>query len=97
MKLTQEEKAMLAGEMGETAREALAQQMKVGAFFRAADFVPVRTVARDGRYRGACGSGASFSGRNSGGGRTFPGPGDHQSKECGFLALEGGGDRKRRR
>ena len=44
MKLTQEEKAMLAGEMGQAAREALAKQMKVGAFFHAADFVPVRTV-----------------------------------------------------
>ena len=44
MKLTREEKAMLAGEMGEAAREALTQQMKVGTFFRADDFVPVRTV-----------------------------------------------------
>ena len=44
MKLTREEKAMLAGEMGQAAGEALAKQMKVGAFFHAADFVPVRTV-----------------------------------------------------
>ena len=44
MKLTHEEKAMRAGEMGQAAGEALAQQMKVGAFFHAADFVPVRTV-----------------------------------------------------
>ena len=34
----------MAGEMGQAAGEALAKQMKVGAFFRAADFVPVRTV-----------------------------------------------------
>ena len=44
MKLTREEKAMLAGEMGPAAGEALTRQMKVGSFFRAEDFVPVRTV-----------------------------------------------------
>lgn len=44
MKLTCEEKAMLAGEMGPAAATALARQMEVGTFFRAEDFVTVRTV-----------------------------------------------------
>lgn len=44
MKLTCEEKAMLAGEMGPATATALARQMEVGTFFRAEDFVPVQTV-----------------------------------------------------
>ncbi|MDE2887277.1 MAG: aconitase X catalytic domain-containing protein [Gemmatimonadota bacterium] len=44
MKLTCEEKAMLAGEMGPAAATALARQMEVGTFFRAVDFAPVQTV-----------------------------------------------------
>src|SRR3546814_3285102 len=39
-----EEKAILAGEMGEPRRLALEHQMKVGTFFDAADFVPISHV-----------------------------------------------------
>lgn len=41
MKLTDEEKAMLAGEMGEAKRWAIDHQIKVGGMFDAADLVPV--------------------------------------------------------
>jgi predicted aconitase len=41
MRLSEEERAMLAGELGEPRRWALAHQVAVGAFFDAADFVPV--------------------------------------------------------
>ena len=41
MRLTDEEKAMLAGELGEPRRWAIAHQIAVGEFFDAADFVPV--------------------------------------------------------
>ena len=42
MRLNDEEKAMLAGELGEVPRIAIEHQVKVGEFFGAADFVPVR-------------------------------------------------------
>jgi predicted aconitase len=41
MRLTDEEKAMLAGELGDPRRWAIAHQIAVGEFFDAADFVPV--------------------------------------------------------
>src|ERR1700736_2945505 len=41
MRLTDEERAMLAGEFGEPRRWAIAHQIEVGAFFDAADFVAV--------------------------------------------------------
>ena len=41
MRLNDEEKAILAGELGEVPRIALAHQIKVGEFFGAEDFVPV--------------------------------------------------------
>src|SRR6202011_2820226 len=41
MRLTDEERAMLAGELGEPRRWAIAHQIEVGAFFDAADFVQV--------------------------------------------------------
>ncbi len=41
MRLTDEERAMLAGEQGEPRRWAVAHQIAVGEFFDAADFVPV--------------------------------------------------------
>jgi predicted aconitase len=41
MRLTDGERAMLAGEHGEAVRRALALQIKVGDFFGAADFVPI--------------------------------------------------------
>ncbi|MEP1028588.1 MAG: aconitase X, partial [Alphaproteobacteria bacterium] len=41
MKLTDEEKAMLAGEMGAAKQWALDHQVKVGGMFDAADLVPV--------------------------------------------------------
>src|SRR5215472_8570012 len=41
MRLTEEEKAMLAGELGEVRRWAITHQIAVGEFFDAADFVPV--------------------------------------------------------
>src|SRR3979490_2660833 len=41
MRLTDEEKAMLAGEAGEPRRWAIAHQIAVGEFFDAADLVPV--------------------------------------------------------
>ena len=41
MKLTDEEQAMLAGDLGEPKRWALDHMMKVGRMFDAADFVPV--------------------------------------------------------
>jgi predicted aconitase len=41
MRLSDEEQAMLAGEFGEPRRWAIAHQIAVGAFFDAADFVPV--------------------------------------------------------
>jgi predicted aconitase len=41
MKLNDLERAMLGGEFGRAVREAIEHQMKVGEFFRAADFVPV--------------------------------------------------------
>jgi len=44
MKLNDEEKAMLAGEMGEPRRWAIDHMMKVGRMFDAADLVPVSQV-----------------------------------------------------
>lgn len=41
MKLNDEEKAMLAGELGVVAKTAIEHQIKVGTFFHAEDFVPV--------------------------------------------------------
>jgi predicted aconitase len=41
MRLTDEESAMLAGELGEPRRWAISHQIAVGEFFDAADFVPV--------------------------------------------------------
>ena len=41
MRLNDEEKAMLAGELGQPRRWAIAHQMAVGEFFDAADFVAV--------------------------------------------------------
>jgi predicted aconitase len=41
MRLTDEENAMLVGELGEPRRWAIAHQIAVGEFFDAADFVPV--------------------------------------------------------
>src|SRR3954469_13823471 len=41
MRLSDEERAMLAGEFGEPRRWALAHQIAVGEFFDAADLVPV--------------------------------------------------------
>src|SRR5712671_6989422 len=41
MRLNDEEKAMLAGELGEPRRWAIAHQIAVGEFFDAADFVAV--------------------------------------------------------
>lgn len=41
MRLTDEERAMLAGEFGEPRRWAIAHQIEVGDFFDAEDFVPV--------------------------------------------------------
>ena len=41
MRLTDEERAMLAGELGPVRRWAIAHQIAVGEFFDAADFVPV--------------------------------------------------------
>ena len=44
MRLTDYEQAMLAGEFGEPRRRALEQQMKVGRFFDAEDFVGIAQV-----------------------------------------------------
>src|SRR5271157_4683686 len=41
MRLTDEERGMLAGELGEPRRWAISHQIAVGEFFDAADFVPV--------------------------------------------------------
>ncbi|GAC1406073.1 MAG: aconitase X [Burkholderiaceae bacterium] len=41
MQLNEEEKAMLAGELGDVARVAITHQIAVGDFFGAQDFVPV--------------------------------------------------------
>src|SRR5215475_13471221 len=41
MRLTDEEKAMLAGELGTARRWAITHQIAVGEFFDAADFIPV--------------------------------------------------------
>jgi predicted aconitase len=41
MRLTNEERAMLACELGEPRRWAIAHQIAVGEFFDAADFLPV--------------------------------------------------------
>lgn len=41
MKLNDEERAMLAGELGVVAKTAIEHQIKVGTFFHAEDFVPV--------------------------------------------------------
>ncbi len=41
MRINDEEKAMLAGEMGEPRRWAISHQLQVGRFFDADDFVPV--------------------------------------------------------
>ncbi len=44
MQLNDHEQAMLAGEFGEPRRRALAQQMQVGRFFDAVDFVEIAQV-----------------------------------------------------
>ncbi|MHB1415491.1 MAG: aconitase X, partial [Chloroflexota bacterium] len=44
MRLTNDEKAMLAGSEGEAARRALRMQIEVGEFFGAEDFVPVASA-----------------------------------------------------
>ena len=44
MQLTVEERAMLSGESGESARLAIEFQLKVGEFFGSKDFVPVRSA-----------------------------------------------------
>jgi predicted aconitase len=44
MRLTAEEEAMLAGRAGQAARRAIEQQIQVGTFFGAEDFVPVGSV-----------------------------------------------------
>ncbi|MDQ3701326.1 MAG: aconitase X catalytic domain-containing protein [Chloroflexota bacterium] len=44
MELTDEEEAMLGGRLGEAPRRALEQQIAVGEFFGARDFVPVGSV-----------------------------------------------------
>src|SRR5262245_16713187 len=44
MQLDDEEKAMLAGDRGAPRKWAIAQQIAVGRFFDAADFVPVSQV-----------------------------------------------------
>ncbi len=44
MRLDDEEQAMLAGALGEPRRWAIEQQIRVGRFFDAADFVPVSQV-----------------------------------------------------
>ncbi|MFQ6021886.1 MAG: aconitase X [Acidiferrobacterales bacterium] len=44
MRLTEHEQAMLAGELGEPRRLAIAQQIEVGRFFDAEDFVEVSQV-----------------------------------------------------
>src|SRR5215467_10147199 len=41
MRLTEEEQAMLAGELGEPRRWAIGHQIAVGEFFDAAELVPV--------------------------------------------------------
>jgi hypothetical protein len=41
MRLNDEERAMLAGDLGEVRRWAISHQIEVGGFFDAADFVPV--------------------------------------------------------
>ena len=41
MRLSDEERSMLAGEMGAARRQALQHQLKVGDFFGAEDLVPV--------------------------------------------------------
>jgi len=44
MRLNDIERAMQAGELGEPRRWAIEQQMRVGRFFDARDFVPVSQV-----------------------------------------------------
>jgi predicted aconitase len=58
MRLDAEEEAMLAGELGEPRRFALAQQLAVGRFFDAEDFVAVSQahVMADGEAVGAAGT-----------------------------------------
>ena len=58
MRLDAEEEAMLAGELGEPRRFALAQQLAVGRFFDAPDFVPVSQahLMADGEAVGAAGT-----------------------------------------
>ena len=41
MRLTDYEEALLAGEMGEPRRQAMARQIEIGKFFDAEDFVEV--------------------------------------------------------
>src|SRR4029079_16840366 len=57
MKLTREEKAMLAGERGPVPRIAMEHQVKVGTFFGARDFVPVTQahIMADTESRGESG------------------------------------------
>ena len=44
MNLSQEEKAMSKGELGEAVKWAINHQIEVGNFFDAEDFVPVSNV-----------------------------------------------------
>ncbi len=60
MRLTLEEKAMLRGENGEAARDALQLQLDVGKFFGAKRFVPVSNVHMMGDIEVMGDSGKSF-------------------------------------
>ena len=60
MRLTAEEKKMLAGGMGQAAKEALALQVEVGKFFGAKRFVPVSNVHMMGDIEVMGDSGKTF-------------------------------------
>ncbi len=59
MRLSEEERAMLAGELGEPRRFALEQQLAVGRYFGAGDFVPIAQahLMADGEAVGEAGLG----------------------------------------
>lgn len=60
MRLTEEEKAMLAGEMGEVKRWAIDHQVKVGKMFDAEDLVPVSQAHMMGDPEAVGEAGADF-------------------------------------
>ena len=60
MRLNDEEKAMLAGALGEPRRWAISHQLKVGRFFDAEDFVPVRQAHIMGDTESLGESGVTF-------------------------------------